>query len=908
MALLQRKEIRLRAIAFVREWLGETREHAEAKSFWGDFFNVFGINRRRVASFEEPVKKSGGGTGFIDLLWPGRLLIEHKSKGKNLDKAYQQGVRYFEGLKDEDLPRFVMVSDFDRFCLYDMDGGDRAEFSLEELPDNIHLFDFLSGHEESEQLPIYELNIKAAERLGKLYDALLESGYEGHPLQVFLVRILFCLFAEDTGIFSRHQVTRYILKHTNEDGSDLDMHLAKLFQVLDTPEDNRNKNLLEILEAFPYVNGALFAERFDMPSFTSDMRDQLLECAYFDWAGISPAIFGSLFQSVMDQKTRRSLGAHYTSEKHIYRLINPLFLDDLKGELAQIKPLKRGKQQRLMAYQKKLTDLQFLDPACGCGNFLITTYKAIRELELEVLKEQQKDDEQLGAKFTIEPLISLDHYHGIEIEEWPARIAEVAMWLTQHQMNREFAKQFGREPDLLPLKTAAHIKQDNALTLGWGDVVPPENLDYIIGNPPFVGKNFRTKEQNESMAFVVRNRIKNWKSLDFVTCWFVKAAELMKAHPHVKSALVSTNSITMGEQVEPLWNLLLNEGIKINFAHKTFSWNSEARGQAAVHVIILGISLIGEVTKSLFSYPKLNEEPKKLRVTNINPYLIDAIDVVIGNRTKPLCNVPPFVYGNKPVDGGHLLLSAEEKDDLLKKEPEAEKWLRPVIGSREFINRLERWCLWLVGIQPNELRKLPEIMRRVQQVKEMRLNSVDAGARKLADRATEFRDTKVPSTYIVIPRVSSERRDYVPMGFYDGNTISTDLNNMIPDAAIYHFGILESKIHMAWVGVVTGRLKSDYRYSAKLVYNNYPWPEPDNTQKEKVEKAAQAVLDARELYPDSSLADLYDPLTMPTELRKAHNALDKAVDRCYQKEAFKDDSQRLKLLFERYAALTRKLT
>jgi len=902
-ALLQRKEIRNRAHALVKEWQGETREHAEAKSFWGDFFNVFGVNRRRVASFEEPVKKSGGATGFIDLLWRGRLLIEHKSKGKDLDKAYSQGLSYFEGLNDKDLPRFVMVSDFDRFRLYDMDGGDTAEFTLEELPDNIHLFDFLSGHEQEEALPIYELNIKAAERLGDLYDALLESGYEGHPLQVFLVRILFCLFAEDTGIFNRHQVTRYILKHTNEDGSDLDMHLAKLFQVLDKPYEKRNKNLPEGLAEFPYVNGALFAERFDMPSFSADMRDQLLECAYFDWADISPAIFGSLFQSVMDQETRRSLGAHYTSEKHIYRLINPLFLNDLKQEFEQITKLKRGKQQRLISFQQKLTDLQFLDPACGCGNFLITTYKAIRELELSVLQEQLKDDEHLGATLTIEPLISLDHYHGIEIEEWPARIAEVAMWLTQHQMNREFAKQFGHEPDLLPLKTAAHIFPENALTLDWAEVVAPNKLNYIIGNPPFVGKNYRSKEQNESMASTMKH-IKNWKSLDFVTCWFVKSAEFMQQNQNIQAALVSTNSITMGEQVEPLWNSLLGLGIKINFSHRTFSWSSEAKGKAAVHVVIIGFSLLNKDTKKIFHYSDLNGEATISNARNINPYLIDAIDTTIGNRGKPISEVPALIYGNKPVDGGFLLLSPEEKAELVSLEPTAERWLKPVIGSREFINRLERWCLWLVGITPNELKKLPEVMKRVQQVKEMRLNSVDAGARKLAERPTEFRDTRVPETYIVVPRVSSERREYVPMGFFTGETISTDLNNLIPNAQKYHFGVLESKIHMAWLSAVTGRLKSDYRYSAKLVYNNYPWPEVDDAQKAKVKKAAQAVLDARELYPDSSLADLYDPLLMPAELRKAHNALDKVVDRCYRKEPFKDDTQRLKLLFERYAELT----
>jgi len=907
-ALLQRKEIRLRAHALVREWQGETREHAEAKSFWGEFFNVFGVNRRRVATFEEPVKKSGGGTGFIDLLWPGRLLIEHKSKGKNLDKAYQQGVRYFEGLKDEDLPRFVMVSDFDRFCLYDMDGGDTAEFTLEELPDNIHLFDFLSGHEETEQLPIYELNIKAAERLGKLYDALLESGYEGHPLQVFLVRILFCMFAEDTGIFNRHQVTRYILKSTNEDGSDLGMHLMTLFQVLDTAEDSRNKNLPEILEAFRYVNGALFAERFDMPSFTSDMRDQLLECAYFDWAGISPAIFGSLFQSVMNQKTRRSLGAHYTSEKHIYRLINPLFLDDLKGELAQIKNLKRGKQQRLMAYQEKLTNLQFLDPACGCGNFLITTYKAIRELELEVLKEQQKDDEHLGATLTIEPLISLNHYHGIEIEEWPARIAEVAMWLTQHQMNREFAKQFGREPDLLPLKTAVNITAKvSALTLDWSKVVAPENLDYIIGNPPFIGKKEQSRQQKEELKNVFLP-IKTTGTLDYVCAWYAKAANYIDEN--IQVAFVSTNSITQGEQVAPLWSYLFDAEIVINFGHRTFSWDSEASGKASVHVVIIGFSKHGASKKTIFEYTDIMADPIPKPAKSINPYLLDAPNIIVDNRTKPIQkDAPILIKGSEATDSGHLIFNNEDELQLLLDEsPNAADFIKPLISGGSYINDRKRWCLWLVDINPSDLKLMKPVLKRIEKVKSFRESSTKKRTVEWAKFPHLFSENRQPkSDYLVIPKVSSERRQYVPIGYMDKDVIANNTISMIPDATLYHFGTLNSNIHMAWMKSICGRTKSDYQYSNKLVYNNFPWPEADNTQKEKVEKAAQAVLDARELYPDSSLADLYDPLTMPTELRKAHNALDKAVDRCYRREPFKDDAERLKLLFERYAELTGKL-
>ncbi len=903
---LARKHIRNNAHAFVKEWQGESREHAEAKSFWEAFFQVFGVNRRRIASFEEPVKKADTGTGFIDLLWKGKLLIEHKSRGKDLNKAYTQALNYFPGLKDEELPRYVLVSDFERFRLYDLDAGGKFEFVLAELPDKIHLFDFIAGYEElTEQYEEYELNIQAAEKLGQLHDALLESGYTGHYLEVFLVRVLFCLFAEDTGIFSRHQFINYLINFTKSDGNDTDLHLSKLFQVLDKQDHDRSKNLSEELNAFPYVNGHLFAERIDMPTFSEDMRDMLLDCAYFDWGSISPAIFGSLFQSVMDKATRRTLGAHYTSEKNIQRLIKPLFLDSLYEEFDKIKSLKQVnmKQKALFEFQKKLSELSFLDPACGCGNFLVITYREIRRLELAILKEQQKDKQNQHMDFDIDPLISLDHFHGIEIEEWPARIAEVAMWLTQHQMNREFAKQFGREPDLLPLTTAAHVVHDNALQIDWNDVVSKENLNYIIGNPPFVGKAYRSNEQNQNMADVFSG-FKNHKILDFVTCWYVKSASFIQ-DTTIEAALVSTNSITMGEQVSLLWKLLLDLGIHINFAHRTFAWDSEARGKAAVHVVIIGFANFDSNNKIIFNYLDIKGEPIEIKAKNISPYLIDAPDTVVENRNKPICNISPMVFGSMPNDGGHLLLSKEEKDELLNKEPNAEKWIRPLLGSKEFINKIERWCLWLLDISPAELKSLPEILKRVEMVKSYRLASNRAATKKLANIPTLFGEVRHPNAnYILVPKVSSERRKYIPMGLVDKTTISTDLNLLIPNGTLYEFGLMESKIHMAWMRTVCGRLKSDYRYSAKLVYNNFPWPEPNEALKEHVEKAAQAVLDSRDNYPDSSLADLYDPLTMPSDLRKAHQQLDNAVDRCYRKEAFKDDADRLAFLFNEYARLT----
>jgi hypothetical protein len=903
-ALSNRKTIRGNALAFVKEWGNETREEAEAKSFWDAFFAIFGVNRKSVAAFEHAVERTDNTKGFIDLFWKGVLLVEHKSRGKSLDKAKSQAFDYFQQIKEQrDRPRYVLLSDFARFKLYDLERRLEHDIAIEDLPDKIEFFDFMAGLENhGESLQEYALNSKAAERLGKLHDALQDAGCMGHELEVFLVRILFCLFAEDTGIFSRHQFYNYLEHFSALDGSDTDSRLHKLFQTLDKPVTARGKHLMEELNDFPYVNGHLFSEKLDLPSFNAEMREALLDCSHFDWGSISPAIFGSLFQSVMDKAARRELGAHYTSETHILRVIKPLFLDALWAEFNAIQQGgNRDKRKKLAAFQQRLTALQFLDPACGCGNFLIITYRELRLLELAVLQAQH-GDAHVGLAITVEPTIKLEHFHGIEIEEWPVRIAEVAMWLTQHQMNREFARQFGREPDLLPLKSSAHIVIGNSLQLDWAGVIKPANLNHIIGNPPFIGKNFRVAAQNADMDKLF-SAVKNYKSLDYVTCWFYKAAQFIQG-TRITVAFVSTNSITQGEQVAPLWQPLLKQGIHLHFAHRTFAWDSEARGKAAVHVVIVGFADFDIAGKRIFDYPNIKGEPVEVAVNNVNPYLIDAPDIVVDNRTKPLCKVSEIVYGNKPVDGGFLLLSPTERIELLAKEPLAEKWLRPLLGAEEFINGKERWCLWLVGIQPNELRSMPEVMKRVEQVKMFRLASSKAQTRDKAGDAAFFVENRQPQgDYVLVPRVSSERRDYVPMGFFDQNTISTDLNNMIPNASLYEFGVLESKMNMVWLAVVGGKMKSDYRYSAKLVYNNFPWPDADDKQRKKVEAAAQAVLDVRKNYPTSTLADMYDPTSMPPDLRKAHTALDKAVEQCYRKEKFNSDMERLTLLFERYRAL-----
>lgn len=932
MPTLSRREICDNAYAFVKEWQGETRENAEAKPFWEAFFRVFGVTRRRVASFEEPLQKSDGKMGRADLLWKGKLLIEHKSAGKDLKKAYNQALNYFPGLKDQELPRYVLVSDFTTFVLYDLDRRIEHQFTLEQLPDQIHLFDFIAGFEDDESSPIqdelYELNLRATKKLGKLYDALKTSSYTEHALKIFLVRILFCLFAEDTGIFARHQFIRYLLKHTHEDGSDTDMHLVKLFQVLDTPDKNRSRHLPEDLNAFPYVNGHIFVERVDMPSFSAAMREQLIECTWFDWSTISPAIFGSLFQGVMDKQERRAGGAHYTSETNILRLIKPLFLDELQREFLVIQRAKRNRQQKLVEFQKKLSQLRFFDPACGCGNFLIVSYREVRRLELQVLQEQYGDTPDTHLALEIMPLITLNNFYGIEIDEWPARIAEVAMWLTQHQLNREFARQFGREPDLLPLRTAAHIVNDNALHLDWATVLGQptrEIMDvlFILGNPPFVGKKEQSEAQKQDLLKIFADS-KSLSVLDYVTAWYIKTARFIHNTP-IRAAFVSTNSITQGEQVAPLWKSLFNLGMYINFAHQTFAWQSEAPGASAVHVVIIGFSWKFHQSKTptlyeseanengslndvrrLFGYPDLKGEPIEKIAENINPYLIDAPDIIVTKRSTPLCRVPSIVFGSKAVDFGFFIFKNEaEVEEFLQKEPTAKAWIREYIGGEEFLNGSKRFCLWLRDITPDELRTMPHVVRRINQVRQKRLESKKAPTQKLADIPTLFGEDRQPNEdFLLIPKVSSERRVYVPLGFVSKEVIINPSVLVIPGAQLFDFGVLSSLMHMIWLKSVGGRLESRYQYSATLVYNNFPFPEPTTAQKTKVELAATAVLEVRTQYPKSTLADLYDPIVMPISLRKAHQKLDKAVESCYRKEKFKDDAERLSFLFARYQTLS----
>ncbi len=904
-------EIRSRALAFAREWESETREEAEAKTFWDQFFDVFGINRRRLAQFEVAVKKINGKHGYIDLLWPGMLLVEHKSRGKNLDSAYGQSMDYFQGLTDKELPRYVLVSDFAQFRLYDLDEKTDVAFTLAELPQQVHLLGFIAGYQKRVYRDQDPVNIAAAERLGKLHDYLEAQKYSGHPLEVFMVRVLFCLFAEDTGIFKRYQFEDYIKDHTAEDGSDVGSKLNELFIILDKADDARQTNLDDDLLAFPYVNGKLYEERIDPPYFDKKGREALLYCADFDWSKISPAIFGSLFQSVMNPVERRNLGAHYTSEKNIMKVISSLFLDELHAEFHKVK----GSPKQLEQFHEKLARLKFLDPACGSGNFLIMAYRELRRLELEVLKVKFKfvDNRKAFLMNVDIKLISklyVSQFYGIEIDEFAARVAEVALYLIDHQMNTELSVVFGEYFARLPLKESPHIVHGNALRIKWEDVVPPSELSYILGNPPFVGKHLMDKNQQADIKLVTSG-IKGGGELDMVCGWFIKASEYIK-ETSIQVAFVSTNSISQGEQVGILWNKLLKGDISIKFAHRTFRWTNEAKGKAAVYVVIIGFARSGVLSgseKNIYIYDNIKSEPISLPARNINPYLIDFDDLLILSRRKPISLVPALQYGNKPADGGHLILTNQEKKEFLIQDPSTKKYIREMVSAKEYLRGTKRWCLWLVDADPKEIRNIPLVLERVKAVKEFRLKSIKAATVKLAATPTLFAEIRQPKKpYVIIPRVTSEFRDYIPFSFLNPSVIVNDSCTCLPEGTLFHLGVMSSAMHMAWVKQVCGRLKGDFRYSNDIVYNNYPWPaQPTSAQVAKIESCAQAVLDARAAHPTATLADLYDPLTMPPDLLKAHHKLDEAVDRAYRPQPFANELGRLQYLFELYRQYTQPL-
>lgn len=905
-------EIKTRSIAFSKEWEGESSEDAEAKSFWDAFFDVFGVHRRRIASFEVPIKRGDGSGGFIDLLWKGILLVEHKSRGKDLDRAFGQARDYFPGLKDRDLPRYVLVSDFERFRLHDLESGEQHEFALKDLHRHIRLFGFIAGYQSRAFKDQDPVNVRAAERMGKLHDALRDDGYTGHKLEVLLVRILFCLFAEDTGIFEpRRRFQDYIEQRTAEDGSDLGGYLANLFDVLNTPPDERQKSLDAQLAGFPYVNGKLFEERLSPAAFNPAMRERLLDACGLDWSEISPAIFGALFQSIMDTKARRNLGAHYTSEKNILKLIGPLFLDGLRVEFGKTK----ASRPKLHEFHEKIAGLKFLDPACGCGNFLVIAYRELRLLELDVIEALYQKDQEAGQVTDPRLLIkcNVDQFFGIEIEEFPAQIAQLAMWLVDHQVNLRVSELFGNPFERLPLKKSAAIVHGNALRIDWNEVVPAADLDYILGNPPFIGHHLQTPEQKADMLAAIGDA-KAAGVLDFVCAWYAKASDYIQGSA-IEVGYVSTNSITQGEQVGILWRALTRRRqLAINFAHRTFKWSNEARGQAAVYCVIIGFSERSRESRTIYDYEHVAGEPTVVPAAHINAYLIDAPWVLLENRSKNPFDKPNMMYGSKPTDGGHFLLSDAEKESFLQAEPGAEPFIRPFVGAQEYLHSVKRWVLWLVGAPPSTIKSLPAVQDRVAKVAAFRKASKAATTRNYPF-PTLFRQVTQPaSNYILIPGHTSENRLFIPFGFLDADTIVGNSCFSLPGSTLADFGVIQSTMHMAWVRYTCGRLKSDFRYSKDIVYNNFPWPESrDEKRCVAVESAAQGVLDARSAFPDSTLAELYDPLAMPPTLVKAHQALDRAVDAAYisaERAAGRSapklgtDAERVAFLFERYRHLT----
>ncbi len=904
-------EIRVRAARFADEWKHARYERGESQTFYNEFFEVFGITRRRVASFEEPVKRLGNERGFIDLFWKGVLLVEQKSAGRNLVRAKEQALDYFPGLKEHELPRYLLVGDFQTFELFDLEENTAVRFLLHQLSDHVEDFGFILGVQKRTFRDQDPVNIEASEMMGKLHDALKDSGYEGHKLERFLVRLVFCLFADDTGIFEPRDIfSTLISQRTNTDGSDVGLWLSQLFEVLNTPFEQRQHNLDEDLSQFPYVNGDLFQERLPFPSFDAAKRSVLMDVLDFSWDAISPAIFGSLFQSVMDKAERRSQGAHYTTERNILKVIEPLFLDDLRTEFKRLTQRRdSGRRKALEAFHTKLSTLRFFDPACGCGNFLIISYRELRLLEIDLLKALRRDG-QLALDVSRMSLIDVDQFYGIELGEFPARIAEVALYMMDHIMNNVLSREFGENYARFPLTKSPHIKHADALEIEWRDLIAPGDCSYILGNPPFGGAKYQSDKQRGQVRRIARLG-GSGGTLDYVAAWFIKTGDYLRQSP-ARVGFVATNSITQGEQVAQLWPVLLDRyGLEISFAHRTFAWGSDARGVAHVHVVIIGLVRSDQepAEKRLFSYSDIKADPTESRHAGLTPYLFDAGTVVnrhlvVEEISRPLCDVPKLVIGSKPIDEGHYIFSREERDEFLHQEPDAAKYLHPYVGSVEFINGGKRWILHLADAPPNELRAMPRVRERIAAVRAFRLKSKSEGTRELAQTPTRYHVTVVPAKpFLAIPKVSSERRDYVPIGWMKPPTIPSDLLFVLQGADLWHFGILTSAMHMAWLRQIGGRLKSDYRYSVGIVYNTFPWPEATDQQRGKIRSLAQAVLDARSHFPNSTFGDLYDIDLMPQQLRKAHGALDSAVEKLYRPAAFTGDRDRAEHLFGLYEKL-----
>lgn len=925
-------EQKKKAKEFIKRWENRGNERQDSQSFWLDLLqSVYGVEKpTEYITFEDKVKMDH--TSFIDgFIDTTKVLIEQKGADKDLNQAirqsdntlltpFQQAKRYSANLPYSKRPRWIVTCNFKEFYVYDMEqpNGEPKVIKLADLDKEAYRLEFLIDKTNEHLEREMKVSIEAGAIVGEIYEALLkqyinpESPDSLHAINQLVVRLVFCLYAEDAGIFGHHMMFHdYLARFSSRD---FRRGLIDLFSILDTPIEERDPYLDDELLAFPYVNGGMFAEnKLEIPNFTEELRELILEHASssFDWSEISPTIFGAVFESTLNPETRRSGGMHYTSIENIHKVIDPLFLDDLKAELNEIRQFKQFKtvEQKAKQFQSKLSSLVFFDPACGSGNFLTETYISLRRLENEAIKLYMGDAVALDLGQDLVK-VRLNQFYGIEINDFAVSVAKTALWIAENQMLEETKDIVFANIDFLPLKSYTNIVEGNALEIEWETVVSKDKLSYIIGNPPFLGYSMQSpKQKGDLLSIYVDEKGKTYKTagkIDFVSAWYFKASQIMQ-NTSIKTALVSTNSITQGEQVASVWKPLYERfGIHIDFAHQTFKWNSEAKDKAAVHCVIIGFSCVdNKGEKRLFDGNNIE------LVDEINPYLKSGNTVFIENITNPICSVTKMTTGNRPADGGHLIIEAEEYDDFIRREPKSQKYIKRLTGAAEFINNKERYCLWLVDASPKELRSMPLVMERIELCRQDRL----AGApdrQKLADTPSIFRETKNPKQYMVVPRVSSENRRYIPIGFLDENTIPTDSATIIEEATLYDFGILTSNVHMAWMRTVAGRLKSDYRYSAKIVYNNFPWPEVTDEQKEIISKTAQAILEARALYPDCSLADLYDELTMPVELRQAHQANDMAVMRAYGlqkivdgKKTWLTESETVVRLFEMYEDITK---
>jgi len=891
------KEQKAAAKEFAAFWKDKGYEKGESQAFWMSLLrDVYGVaHPEQFISFEDQVKLDH--TSFIDgYIEATHVMIEQKGLGKDLRKGikqsdgsvlspFQQAKRYASELPYSKRPRWIITCNFAEFLVYDMEkpNGEPEQIFLKDLPKEYYRLQFLVDTGNENLKKEMEISLKAGELVGKLYDSILKQ-YKNpddpetlKSLNKLCVRLVFCLYAEDAGIFGKHQMFHHYLKQFQP--KDVRKALIEFFQVLDTKPEARDPYMDEELAAFPYVNGGLFAdEHIEIPRFTDEIVSLLLHNASedFDWSGISPTIFGAVFESTLNPETRRSGGMHYTSIENIHKVIDPLFLDDLKAELEDIKVLKveKTRRDRLQAFRKKLSTLVFLDPAAGSGNFLTETYISLRRLENDALYEETHGQMMLGDNDVIQ--VSIGQFYGIEINDFAVTVAKTALWIAESQMMQETETLMQINLDFLPLKSYANIVEGNALRTDWESVVDKSKLSYIMGNPPFVGARLMGQEQKDDV-FSIFDGVKNNGNLDYVSCWYKKAADLMKGTA-IRTALVSTNSITQGEQVAILWKTLFEQGVHIDFAHKTFIWDSEASLKAHVHCVIVGFSIANNTAAK-----RLYDNGSEKIVSNINGYLVEADNVIIDSRTKPICDVPEIGIGNKPIDGGFYLFTEEEMQDFIKKEPKSAQYFRKWLGSKEFINGYCRYCLWLGDCTPKELMSMPECLKRVEAVRRFRLDSSSAGTRKLADKPTRFHVENMPEgNYIVVPEVSSERRRYIPLGFMTPDIMCSNLVKLIPNATLFHFGVLTSNVHMAWMRAVAGRLKSDYRYSKDIVYNNFPWCNPTPEQKTKIEQTAQHILDVRAKYSDSSFADMYgENMYLYGDLVTAHQLNDRAVMEAY---------------------------